>query len=97
MACCSNNCERKHLCAHHIDNPRDTYGIETVIDYYYYSSGSISLKECPDTWWCGPQGDWGMFVPIKPELIKNQIDKLKNTLKELETLREQEPQKFLIC
>jgi hypothetical protein len=97
MVCCSNNCERKHLCANHIDNPRESYGIETVIDYYYFGSGSISSKGCADTWWCGPHGNWEMFTPINPDLLRKQIDRLNDALKELEKLREQEPQKFLIC
>jgi hypothetical protein len=42
-------------------------------------------------------GSWGMFRPINPDILRKQIDRLNNTIKELENLREQEPQKFLIC
>jgi hypothetical protein len=97
MACCSSQCERKHLCAYYIDNPRETAGYESVESYYTFGSCSISSEGCRETWACGPMGSWGMFRPINPDILRKQIDRLNNTIKELENLREQEPQKFLIC
>ena len=85
MACCSSKCERRHLCAHNTMNPREISGWETVEDYYWYGSGSISSQGCEEHWWCGPHGDWGMFVPINVELLKKQRDALNETIKELES------------
>lgn len=85
MACCSSQCERRHLCAHNTVNPRETYGLETVEDYYWYGSGSISSEGCTEYWWCGPHGNWGMFTPINVELLKKQRDTLNETIKKLES------------
>ncbi len=85
MACCSGQCERKHLCAHNTANPRETDGWENVEDYYWYGSGSISSEGCTEHWWCGPHGNWGMFTPINVELLKKQRDRLNETIKELES------------
>lgn len=84
MACCSNRCERKLKCAHHMDNPRETNGWESVEDYYYYGSGSISSEGCEEHWWCGPHGNWGMFTPIDVELLKKQRASLDKLISELE-------------
>lgn len=84
MACCSSQCERRHKCAHYMDNPRETYKGENVEDYYWYGSGSISSEGCEERWWCGPHGDWGMFTPLNVELLKMYRDNLDKTIKELE-------------
>lgn len=85
MACCSSRCERRHLCAHYTGNPRETDGLESVEDYYWYGSGSISSEGCTEHWWCGPHGNWGMFTPANVELLKKQRDALNETIKELES------------
>lgn len=69
MVCCSNQCERRHLCAHYIDNLKQTDGWDTVEDYYWYGSASISSKGCEEHWHCGPQGNWGKFAPINEESL----------------------------
>ena len=84
MACCSSECERKHLCVHYVGNPRGTDKIESVESYYWFGSGSISSEGCENHWWCGPHGDWGMFTPIDVNLLKKQKDALDKTIKELE-------------
>lgn len=84
MACCSNQCERRHKCANHMNNPRGTNGIESVENYYWFGSGSISSEGCTETWWCGPYGNWGMFTPVDVNLLKEQRDALDKTIKELE-------------
>ena len=85
MACCSSQCERKHLCAHYIDNPRETYNGENIEDYYWFGSSSISSEGCEENWWCGSHGDWRMFTPINVELLKKRRDALNETIKELES------------
>lgn len=84
MACCSNQCERRHKCANHMNNPRGTNGIESVENYYWFGSGSISSEGCTENWWCGPHGNWGMFTPVNVELLKKKRDALDKTIKELE-------------
>lgn len=84
MACCSTKCERQHKCAYHINNPRKNTGIESVEDYYWYGSGSISTEGCTEHWWCGPHGNWKMFSPIDIELLKQQRDQLTKIITELE-------------
>jgi hypothetical protein len=85
MACCSSRCERRHKCANYTGNPRETNGWETVEDYYWFGTGSISYEGCTENWWCGPHGDWGMFRPVDVELLKKQRDALDKTIKELES------------
>lgn len=85
MACCSSQCERRHLCAHYINNPRETNGYESVESYYWFGSGSISSEGYEAHYWCGPHGDWRMFTPINVELLKKQRDALDKTIKELES------------
>lgn len=85
MTCCSSECERKHLCAHYINNPRETTGYESVENYYTFGFGSISSEGCTTRWECGPHGGWGMFAPINVELLKKQRDALDKTIKELES------------
>lgn len=84
MACCSNRCERRQKCAHYTGNPRGTDGWESVEDYYYFGSASISSEGCEENWWCGPHGNWGMFTPVDVNLLKEQRDALDKTIKELE-------------
>ena len=86
--CCSNICERRYLCANHIDSPIDENAdkITIVEDYWSYGSCSISSNGITDEhYWCGPHGDYKMFTPIKVELLKKQIDVLNKTIKELES------------
>lgn len=85
MACCSSQCERRHLCAHYMDNPRETYRGESIEDYYWCGYGSISSAGCEESWWCGPHGDWGMFTPMNVEILKKYRDALNETIKELES------------
>lgn len=84
MACCSSRCKRRHKCAHYVNNPRGIEGVESIEDYYWFGSGSISSDGCEDHWRCGPHGDWGMFAPIDVELLKKQRDVIDKTIKELE-------------
>lgn len=84
MACCSNQCERRHKCAHYTGNPREADEYESIENYYYFGSCSISSEGCEEHWWCGPHGNWGMFTPINTELLKRQRDALDKTIEELE-------------
>ena len=84
MACCSNQCERRHKCALYIGNPRDTNGIEFVESWYTHGWGSISVDRCESHYDCGPLGNCGMFTPISVEPLKRQIEALQKTIKELE-------------
>lgn len=85
MACCSSECERKHLCAHYMGNPRETDGYESLVGWYTHGWVSYSDDECKKHNDCGPHGDWGMFRPINVELLKRQRDALNETIKELES------------
>ena len=91
MICCNGQCERRHLCANHINSPRETNAIETVEDLYWFGSSAISYNlstgtsKCEEHYWCGPHGDWRMFEPINVELLKKQRDALDETIKELES------------
>jgi hypothetical protein len=67
-----------------VNNLKEHDGIESVEDYYWFGSGSISLEGCTEHWWCGPHGNWGMFTPIDVELLKKQRDALDKIIKELE-------------
>jgi hypothetical protein len=87
VCCCSTVCERKHLCANHIDSPIDesTDKITLVEDYWSFGSCSISSEGITnEDYWCGPMGDYKMFTPIKVELLEKQIATIKETIKELE-------------
>lgn len=84
MACCSLRCERWRKCANHTSNPRGHDGIESVEDYYWFGSGSISSEGCTEHWWCGPHGNWGMFSPIDVELLRKQRASLDKLIGELE-------------
>lgn len=91
MICCSVECKRQHVCAQHINSPRETNAIETVEDLYWFGSVALSCNLSTGTsdyeehWWCGPHGDWRMFTPINVELLKKQRDALNETIKELES------------
>lgn len=90
MICCSVECERQHICAQHINSPRETNAIETVENLYWFGSTEISYNlstgtsKCEEHYWCGPHGDWRIFEPISVELLKKQRDALNETIKELE-------------
>ena len=84
MACCSNQCARRHKCARYMDNPSEGDGVESLVNWYSHGWCSYTddgLEEHND---CGPHGDWGMFTPINVELLKKQRDALDKTIKELE-------------
>ena len=85
MACCSSQCERKHLCAHYINNPREVDGYESVENYYVSGSASFFLGRRIETWDCGSRGNWGMFSPISVELLKKKRDALNEAIAELES------------
>ena len=85
MACCSSQCERRHLCAHYMGNLSESDRVESVESYYTFGSGSISSEGCKAYYWCGPYGDWRMFTPINVEILKKQRDALNETIKELES------------
>ena len=84
MACCSERCERRNKCAHYTGNPSGTDGWESVEDYYYFGSSSISSEGCEENWRCGPHGNWGMFTPVDVNLLKKRRDALDKMIKELE-------------
>lgn len=61
--CCSEQCERKMDCALYYANTSNQ-AIVCVENFYTYGSGSITTDISEVLWWCGPRGDWGMFVPV---------------------------------
>lgn len=62
--CCSTQCERRNTCALSDIN---TVGqaILVVEDYYNYGIGSITSTKSEIFWWCGPHGNWGMYIPLE--------------------------------
>lgn len=84
MICCSKECEKMHKCALHINNTNEDNRYDTVEDYYWFGSGSVSANRCETTWACGPHGDWGMFRHVDIKMLKKQRDALDKIIKELE-------------
>lgn len=60
--CCSMQCERRNTCA--LSDINQTGAILVVEDYYNYGIGSITSTTSEILWWCGPHGNWGMYVPV---------------------------------
>ena len=66
--CCSSQCERKSQCALYYENQSGM--VLSVQNFYDYGCSSFSSEKSEALWWCGPHGNWGMFVDVKAEILE---------------------------
>lgn len=65
-ACCSFRCEKYSTC-------KRAFISGYTEDYYSFGSGSISDAGIKEEYWCGPKGNYKMYIPINtPELGKSE-------------------------
>ena len=69
-ACCSVRCEKALTC-------KRRYIEGFCEDYYSFGSGGISSDgDLVENYWCGPQGDYKMYIPIDKSIIINEFNKV---------------------
>ena len=70
MICCSNYCEKNCKCGRYIYNLSIKYRkeIQTVESLDSFGWGSISKDGCEFYTYCGPNGNYAMYEPIKMEV-----------------------------
>lgn len=61
--CCSEQCERKLDCALYGSNISGR-AILCMENFYDYGIGSVTTGKSDALWFCGPHGEWGMFIPM---------------------------------
>jgi len=65
-ACCSTICEKRLTC-------NRQYVSGYCEDYYSFGSGGIGDE---GHYWCGPQGNYNMYIPIDKSMIINEFNKV---------------------
>ena len=80
MSCCSVHCDRYIICAR-------AYESGSVVNWHEYGSGGYNI---PTTYYCGPEGNYGMFMPANPTILENKIAAYKAALDRLKTFISEE-------
>ena len=75
-ACCSIRCEKGITC-------KRRYVSGFCEDYYSFGSCSISAKEIIEHHWCGPLGNYAMYIPIDTSMIINEFNKVIKMAEEI--------------
>ena len=60
--CCSDTCEKRFECGRCDINNSGTYLVE---DYSSFGTGTFTDNGCEIEHWCGKEGNYKMFEPIK--------------------------------
>lgn len=68
--CCSNRCEKRFTC-------KRQYISGCCEDYYSFGSGGLNSDgKITETYWCGPLGNYNMYIPIDKSIIINEFNKV---------------------
>lgn len=68
--CCSITCEKRFECGRAGINNIGTYYVE---DYSRFGTGTFTDNGCEIEHWCGEEGDYKMFEPVKKRGLRSSV------------------------
>ena len=80
MSCCSTHCKLYGICA-------KAYESGPSVNWHDYITW---VHNKPIEYYCGSDGNYGMFEPADPELLENKSSEYQVALEKLKTLLSQE-------